>query len=101
MVKFVSQPDFTAALDKVPLRSMDLCIVCDGLLLGKRNSSPAKGFLFTPDGRLHKNENWISAFARIAKDELGLDEAFLTNKKLMGIWDHFYDDSACDLSPIN
>ena len=95
LTKMLSKKDFISAVDALPLVSVDLCIVCDDqLLLGERNNKPAKGFLFTPGGRIRKNETWDAALSRIIKDELGLKKGYLTKKTLMGIWDHFYNDSA-------
>ncbi|WP_370701703.1 NUDIX domain-containing protein [Thauera phenylacetica] len=42
------------------------------LLLGLRNNSPAKGWWFTPGGRIRKNEPLYDAQCRVAKDEIGL-----------------------------
>jgi colanic acid biosynthesis protein WcaH len=91
----IPESEFTCAVDALPLVSIDLCIVCNGqLLLGKRNNRPAKGFLFTPGGRIRKNEALNSAFSRIASEELGLENYSISQNMLMGVWDHFYSDSA-------
>ena len=78
--------------------SIDLCLVCEGqLLMGLRQNEPLKGQWFTPGGRLLKNERWQHGLARIAKAELGLtvtSDAF----ELMGVWDHFYENSAINES---
>jgi colanic acid biosynthesis protein WcaH len=69
--------------------------VCDGqLLLGNRSNEPLKGYWFTPGGRIHKNETWQNALSRIAEVELGFVDVALENFSLMGIWDHFYSNSA-------
>lgn len=95
MTKFITESEFTKAINALPLVSIDLCIVCEGLiLLGERNNRPAKGFLFTPGGRIRKNEALNSAFSRIVKEELGLEDNSLSKHILMGAWDHFYSDSA-------
>lgn len=95
MSRLIPESEFTCAVDALPLVSIDLCIVCNGLLLlGKRNNRPAKGFLFTPGGRIRKNEALNSAFSRIAGEELGLENYLLSENMLMGVWDHFYKDSA-------
>lgn len=92
------QAQFTAALDALPLVSIDLCLVDPQrrLLLGKRLNRPAQGWWFTPGGRVRKNEPWQNAFVRIAEVELGLKGVTASDAQLMGIWDHFYDDSALD-----
>ena len=94
MTKFIPKSNFINAIHALPLISIELCIVCNGLLLvGKRNNKPAKGFLFTPGGRIRKNESLGSAFSRIAKDEVGLSNFLISENTLMGAWDHFYKDS--------
>lgn len=91
----IPQSKFKSAVDVLPLVSIDLFIVCNGLLLlGKRNNRPAKGFLFTPGGRIGRNEALTLAFSRIAREELGLENYLLLQYMLMGDWDHFYNDSA-------
>jgi colanic acid biosynthesis protein WcaH len=76
--------------------SIDLCLVCGGqLLMGLRQNEPLKGQWFTPGGCLLKNERWQDGLALIAKAEFGLtvtSDAF----ELMGVWDHFYENSAID-----
>ena len=88
---------FKGVINNTPLVSIDLCLVCeDQLLLGKRNNNPLKGEWFTPGGRIHKNESWQNALLRIAKAELGLYDITVENFFLMGVWDHFYNNSALD-----
>ena len=91
--------DFKAVVENTPLVSIDLCIVCDGhLLLGLRNNEPLKDFWFTPGGRILKNEAWARSLKRIAQSELGLEVEGLEHFRLMGVWDHFYKNSAFDES---
>ena len=89
---------FLAALEALPLVSIDLCLVDpqQRLLLGKRLNRPARGWWFTPGGRIRKNEPWQQAFSRIASEEVGLTVTGELDAQLMGIWDHFYQDSALD-----
>jgi colanic acid biosynthesis protein WcaH len=88
---------FKTVVENTPLVSIDLCLVCDGqLLLGKRNNDPLKGEWFTPGGRIHKNETWQHALLRIVELELGLCDTAVENFALMGMWDHFYNNSALD-----
>jgi colanic acid biosynthesis protein WcaH len=98
---WLSAEAFSAACAALPLVSLDLCLTRPGpqgpeLLLGLRNNRPAKGWWFTPGGRIRKNEPLADALRRVALDELGLPESALTRARLMGAWDHFYDDSAFD-----
>lgn len=88
---------FKSVIENTPLVSIDLCLVCDDqLLLGKRNNDPLKGGWFTPGGRIRKNETWQDALLRIAEAELGLSGIAVEDFALMGIWDHFYNNSAVD-----
>ena len=88
---------FKAVIKNTPLVSIDLCLICDDkLLLGKRNNHPLKGQWFTPGGRIYKNETWQHALLRIVKAELGLCDIGVEDFALMGIWDHFYKNSALD-----
>lgn len=86
---------FKVVVESTPLISIDLCLVCEGkLLLGKRNNHPLKDEWFTPGGRILKNETWENCLERIMISELGLKIKDHSDFKLMGVWDHFYDDSA-------
>jgi colanic acid biosynthesis protein WcaH len=85
---------FKKIVQNIPLVSIDICLVYDDkILLGKRNNEPLRGQWFTPGGRILKNECWQDCLRRVAKSELGIN---ITNNefKLMGIWDHFYPNSA-------
>jgi colanic acid biosynthesis protein WcaH len=86
-------------IENTSLVSIDLCLVCDRqVLLGKRCIEPLKGEWFTPGGRIHKNETWQDALLRIAELELGLSSIAPEDFYLMGVWGHFYNNSALDQS---
>ena len=88
---------FKAVIENTPLVSIDLCLICNSkILLGKRRSEPLKGIWFTPGGRIYKNETWQDALLRIAEVELGLSGIAVEGFSLMGVWDHFYNNSAVD-----
>ena len=88
---------FKTVIENAPLVSIDICLVCDSqVLLGKRTNEPLKGEWFTPGGRIHKNETWQDALLRIAEAELGLSGIEVEDFALMGMWDHFYNNSALD-----
>jgi colanic acid biosynthesis protein WcaH len=88
---------FKRVIENAPLVSIDLCLICNGqILLCKRRNEPLKGSWFTPGGRIHKNETWQDALLRIAKVELGLADKWVESFSLMGVWDHFYNNSALD-----
>lgn len=98
---WLTADQFSQACTALPLVSLDFCLLRLGLagtelLLGLRNNRPAKGWWFTPGGRIRKNEPLASASARIALDELGMPATTLPRARLMGAWDHFYPDSAFD-----
>jgi colanic acid biosynthesis protein WcaH len=93
--QWLPDEQFQLAVEALPLISVDLCLVNDGhMLLGKRNNKPALGWWFTPGGRIRKGEAWNMAFMRIAQEELGLVGVSVEDAVLMGVWDHFYDESA-------
>ena len=88
---------FKTIIENTPLVSIDLCLICNGqILLGKRSNEPLKGRWFTPGGRIHKNETWQDALLRIAEAELGISGIVVEGFSLMGMWDHFYNNSALD-----
>jgi colanic acid biosynthesis protein WcaH len=90
---------FKVVIENTPLVSIDLCLVFNGqILLGKRSNEPLKGRWFTPGGRIHKNESWQTALQIIAFAELGLRPGDCAYFQLMGVWDHFYTNSASDES---
>ena len=88
---------FKTVIKNTPLVSIDLCLISNGqILLGKRSNEPLKGQWFTPGGRIHKNEIWLAALQRIVLSELGLPSSDCADFELMGVWDHFHPNSACD-----
>ena len=58
--------------------------------------------MFTPGGRIRKNEALAQALLRVGSEELGLAPdlglQLLAKARLMGAWDHFYPDSAFSAS---
>lgn len=95
--KILNKKEFSKAIEMLPLISIDFCLIYkQKILLGKRNNEPAKDFLFTPGGRIRKNEPYLNAFERIFFDELNTALVYQDKLRLMGIWDHFYDKSAFD-----
>lgn len=95
--RWLSDRQFKDSVQILPLISIDLCVISGGsILLGKRNNKPAEGWWFTPGGRILKGEPFNLAIRRIATNELGSDDLLLNGISLMGVWDHFYDNSAFD-----
>ena len=66
------------------------------MLLGKINNEPLRGQWFTPGGRILKKECWQDCLRRVAQSELRLSVTDTSELTLMGIWDHFYQNSAFD-----
>ena len=93
----LDKKDFSKAVSMLPLISIDFCIVFEKkILLGRRNNEPAKDYLFTPGGRIRKNESFNNALIRIYYDELNMRLSNTEEFFFMGIWDHFYSKSAFD-----
>jgi colanic acid biosynthesis protein WcaH len=88
----LTNEEFLAVVDKVPLVSIDL-VVRDSqrrLLLGLRTNEPARGFWFVPGGRIKKGETLDAAYARISMKELGVDTP-RDHAQLLGVFTHLYD----------
>lgn len=98
MVELPDPFQFSSACSILPLISIDWIVTSpDGkLLLGFRRNAPARGWWFTPGGRIRKNESFSAAMIRVADEELGLPSTLLdhASMRMMGVWDHFYEDSA-------
>jgi colanic acid biosynthesis protein WcaH len=91
---FLDDATFKTVIAASPLVSIDLLVENSQgqFLLGQRTNRPAQGDWFVPGGRIRKNESLAAAFARLTKEELGLDLAF-SDAVLQGPYDHFYQDS--------
>jgi len=89
--------EFAKAVNALPLVSVDLVLLntTGQMLLGLRKNAPARYWWFTPGGRVRKNEACEACLLRVAMSELGLKERDVQGAQLMGVWDHFYEDSAC------
>ena len=88
----LSLETFKTVIASTPLISIDLIVrnKCGEILLGKRTNRPAKGSWFVPGGRILKDEPFESAFKRLLKSELGINEAPSIFK---GLYQHFYYDN--------
>lgn len=93
---FLLSADFERAVDALPLVSVDWVLLnpAGQILLGQRRNAPARHWWFTPGGRVRKNEPLSRCLQRVAWAELGLQANDVHGAKLMGAWDHFYQDSA-------
>jgi colanic acid biosynthesis protein WcaH len=99
---FLPRDDFARVLDQAPLISIDLIVRdhSDRVLVGLRLNRPAQGFWFVPGGRIYKDERIDDAFLRISHDELGCAIP-REDGRLLGIYEHFYDDNALEISRIS
>lgn len=90
---FLNKENFAKLVSISPLISIDICILKDKhLLLGKRKNHPAKDFYFVPGGRIRKNEKINDAFNRLLISEMGFKfkKKNIKEKKLLGVYEHFY-----------
>jgi len=70
----IPKAEFYRIYNKVPRLCVDIIINSDeGILLSKRNISPAKGKWHIPGGTVFFDETLEQAAKRISKEELGLD----------------------------
>lgn len=86
--------DFKRVVRHAPLISLDLVIrnPSSRVLLGQRLNRPAQGFWFVPGGRVRKNERLPEAFARLTREELGVELAMST-ARFLGPYEHHYPDN--------
>lgn len=66
---------YRSAMEDVPIVTIDVMFLSPDktkVLLGKRTNEPYAGQFYSFGGRLHKNEDFLEAACRIAKQELGL-----------------------------
>jgi colanic acid biosynthesis protein WcaH len=93
---------FLEIIDSTPLVSIDIILKnsLDEILLGRRVNRPAKDYWFVPGGRIRKNETLKVAMGRISRAELGFEIA-IENAKLLGAYDHIYDDNFISKAGIN
>lgn len=86
--------DFRQLVRYAPLISLDLVIrnPAGEILLGQRLNRPAQGFWFVPGGRVRKGERLPEAFARLTREELGVERAMST-ARFLGPYEHHYPDN--------
>lgn len=96
----MTDEQFLHIVDATPLVSIDLVIRNErgDVLLGWRVNRPAQNSWFVPGGRIRKNERVKEALHRISQRELGvtIDEA-----KLLGVFDHIYEDNFLGEPKVN
>ena len=98
----MNSENFIEIISRTPLVSIDIILRCalGNVLLGRRVNRPAKGYWFVPGGSIRKNETLDEAMTRISTDELGFGIA-IVNSKLLGAYDHIYDDNFLGKAGIN
>lgn len=91
---------FLTVIDATPFVSLDLVVLNERreALLGYRRNRPAQNSWFVPGGRIRKNEKTQDALQRICQAELGIPAG---PGRLLGIFDHFYDDNYFNEPGIN
>ena len=96
----MTDEQFLHIVDATPLVSIDLIIRNEQgeVLLGWRVNRPAQNSWFVPGGRIRKNERVKEALQRISKRELGVA---ITDAKLMGVFDHIYEDNFLAAPKVN
>lgn len=66
---------YRAAMEELPIVTIDVVFLNPEktkILLGKRTNEPYAGQFYSFGGRFYKNESFLEAAGRIAKQELGL-----------------------------
>ncbi len=98
----IDNKQFLKIIDSTPLVSIDLILEDrqGRILLGKRTNRPAQDYWFVPGGRIQKNEKLADAIKRISLAELGT-EISLSDSRLLGAFDHIYDDNFSGIDGIN
>lgn len=94
----LSKNKYLEIIKESTLTSVDLILLNQNkILVGWRNNNPAKNTWFTPGVRTYKNETQMEAIKRVAKSELNI-EINTDNVKLLGVYDHIYDNNFSDNS---
>lgn len=93
----LNKEDYYQKVKLAILVAFDILVINDKnqVLLGKRKNAPAKDFLFTPGGNMHKGETFEEAIRRISSKEIGF-EISLPEVKLNGIYDQTYKENFID-----
>ncbi len=91
--------EFIRVIRATPLVSIDLIVQNEAgeVLLGKRRNRPAQDYWFVPGGRIRKDEPTQDALQRIGMSEL---QTAVPAGRLLGVFDHFYDDNYFGLPEI-
>jgi colanic acid biosynthesis protein WcaH len=95
----LADEEFIRIISATPLVAIDLIVQNElgEILLGRRSNRPAQHYWFVPGGRIRKNERSQDALQRIGMSELKM---CLPTGKLLGVFDHLYDDNYFGLPDI-
>ena len=98
----ISEEQWKLFVNDCPIYAIDIILFNNekGIIVGQRINNPAKDKYFVPGGRIYKNETRKNAFKRICNDEIGINLE-LENTSLIGIYEHFYQNSRWDKEDIN
>lgn len=96
----LADEEFIRTIRATPLVAIDLIVQNEigEILLGRRRNRPAQNYWFVPGGRIRKNERSSDALQRIGMSELGIT---IPAGKLLGVFDHLYDDNYFGLPDIS
>lgn len=89
--QWLAAADFDNIVRLTPLVAIDLIVRSPDrrILVGRRTNEPAKGWFFTPGGRITKNESLAAAFRRVSLAELGVTRN-IEDARFVGVYEHFY-----------
>jgi colanic acid biosynthesis protein WcaH len=86
---WIPAADWRTVVANVPTVSVDLSIQTDdGVLFGTRTNEPAKGYWFSPGGRVRKFETREEAVHRVVRQECGLDVEIIES---LGVFERIYE----------
>ena len=86
---------YRAAMEDLPIVTIDVVFLNPEktkILLGKRVNEPYAGVFYSFGGRLHKNEDFLDAARRVAKEEVGIS-ALPTALTFAGVLNEINDSS--------
>jgi len=97
-MKPLDNEQFRELIKNSPVFSIDFILTDDdnNVLFGKRVNEPAKGYWFTPGGRVYKNEMHQMAIKRLLKEELNIIDYDTEQLQYNSLTDHIYSNNVFD-----
>lgn len=94
--------EWLEVIRQAPLVSIDLILQDPQgrVLLGWRNTAPARHCWFVPGGAVRKDETLDAALARISLTELG-EPLRRADGQLLGVFEHHYPDNFADVDGVS